>query len=105
MYISAGSDLYTVNTFTGAATLDETLGSFQLGAIVMESGTLYGGADSPNNDIININNNDSTVSALSGTSGNFWGLAATVVPEPLPAPVLGAAMLLAAMGMRRHKVA
>src|SRR5262249_9162635 len=47
LFFANGSNLYTLNTTTGAATLVGSTSGPQLGAMLMEGGTLYGGDNTP----------------------------------------------------------
>jgi hypothetical protein len=91
LYLTTGTSLYTVNTSTGAATLVGSTGA-GIGALVTESGVLYGGVESP----LSVQTVNPATGALtfvaneSGAPGNFWGL----TPLPTPVPVPGAVLLL-----------
>jgi hypothetical protein len=92
LYLSNGTNLYTVNTASGHATLVGGLtGGKEIGAMLFSGGTLYGGVDSPGLtiDTINVGTGAATfLDNLNPTSdGNFWGLAPApgvvgAVPEP-----------------------
>jgi hypothetical protein len=86
LYFSDGPNLYTLNTSTGAGTLVGNMGGPQLGAMLLEGGILYGGADSPVTEVDTINPGTGVATSgpnVTGTSGNFWALA----PDPLTSTV------------------
>lgn len=95
LYFANGNRLYTIDTTTGLPTLIGSFGmsggiSIQLGALLEEDGTLYGGAWAPGQavDTIDTTSGAATVgSALTGTSGEFVGLAP--YPVAVPAPLIG----------------
>jgi len=78
LYFTRGANLYTLDTSTGAATLIGNMGdSATIGAIVLEGGTLYGGANTPQFQVDTLN--PVTAAATSGSSVGtgepFWGFA------------------------------
>jgi hypothetical protein len=110
LYYADGTNLYTLSTTTGAATLLGPLGtdSAELGALIQEGSTLYGGQELPtvNVDTVNPMTGAATQGpALSGVSGNFWGLAAypvassTSVPDS-PLGWVGGAAIAALLALR-----
>ena len=111
LYFSDLSQLYTLNTSTGLATPIGPLGdSIELGALVLESGTLYGGEDSPNllvDTVSQATGAATTGPGLTGAgSGRFFGLAPVLPPPPpLPEPatfsLVGSGIALLAMIRRR----
>lgn len=100
LYWADGTNLYTINISTGAATLVGPTGGAQLGAMVLESGTLWGGMFLPSALVSTVNPLTGAVTggpALTGPLGSFYGLApdplgATTAPEP-------ETMLLLALGI------
>jgi hypothetical protein len=113
LYFSDLSQLYTLNTSTGAATLVGPLGdSIELGALVLEGGTLYGGEDSPSLVVDTVS--QTTGAAMTGPgltgagSGEFFGLAPLLpspppaVPEPATFSLLGSGIAILAMLRRRN---
>lgn len=109
LYFSDGPDLYTLNTSTGAATLVGDIGGPQLGVLLQENGTLYGGQDSPSDAVDTID--PVTGAATTGPaptsnfSGSFFGLAqnplVAPVPEPGSAILAGASLAALAFAGRR----
>jgi hypothetical protein len=108
LYLTVNANLYTLNTATGAATLVGNTSTSGIGALVTESGTLYGGVSSPLSIYI-LNPGTGAgmfVANQSAAYGNFWGL----TPLPTPVPIPGALVLfgpglagLAAMKRRFRK--
>ena len=88
LYFSDGADLYTLSTTTGAATLVGAFGgSSQMGALLFEDGTLWGGDDVNGTiDAINLGTGAATVGPHpSGTfQGSFYGLAPSPIPGTIP---------------------
>jgi hypothetical protein len=86
LYFADGANLYTLSTTTGAATLVGNMGGPEIGALLMEGGSLYGGQETPAPlavDTLNpVTGVATTGPALSGTSSAFFALA----PNPLPVP-------------------
>ncbi len=83
LYFANGPNLYSLNPNTGAPTLIGNMGGQQVGAMVEENGKLYGGADSPSNNVVTLNTTTglaTTISALTGSSSPFYAIA----PYPLP---------------------
>jgi hypothetical protein len=97
LYFANGNNLYTLNTTTGAATLiGSGLGnSIQLGVLLQENGTLYGGAWAPGQavDTVDPGTGAATIGPdLTGTvdaSDKFAALAPYPVSAAVPAPVIG----------------
>ena len=83
LLLTANGSLYNVDTTSGAATMVGAAGSVgAVGAMVFEDGTLYGGVNHPTPLVESINGTTGAATpgaALSGTAGNFWGLAADPV--------------------------
>lgn len=84
LYFANGTNLFTVNTHTGAATLVGSMGSSQLGGLVLEDNVLWGGQEQPTLAvaIVNITTGQATSgAAFTGTgSGAWWAIA----PSPIP---------------------
>jgi len=82
LYFSNGAKLFTLNTTTGATTLVGSTGGPQMGALLMESGILYGGEESPSFAVATINPTTgaaTTGPGVTGAIGEFYALA----PFPL----------------------
>lgn len=106
LYFADGTNIYTLNTTTGAATLVGNTGGPGMGAMLFLNGTLYGGADSPDIRVDTLNPSTGAATsgpAVSGTTGQFYGLAAQV-PEPatLACATFGGVMLVL-FGRRKAK--
>ena len=91
LYYADGADLYTLNTGTGAATLVGALGdSIEIGVLLQENGTLYGGQETPSLAVDTLDPTTgaaTTGAALTGTGGVFYALAP--YPVAVPAPIIG----------------
>jgi hypothetical protein len=84
LYFPDGPDLYTIDTSTGTATLVGNMGGPQMGAMVFQSGTLYGGQVSPLSRIDTVDPSTGAAATgpnISGASGIVFGLAPSL-PEP-----------------------
>ena len=100
LYFASGASLYTINTTTGVGTLVGTMGDVEMGALVTETGTLYGGQDFPGPPFAVDTINTTTGAATTGPtvtglpSGDyFFGLApAATVPEPCTLLLLSCAL-------------
>jgi hypothetical protein len=82
LYYSVDADLYTLNTSTGAATLVGNTGGTYMGALLLEGGILYGGADSPSIQVVEVNPLTAAITSgpdETGAASDFWSLA----PDPL----------------------
>jgi len=89
LYFTTGPNLYTLNTTTGAATLVGSTG-IGIGALVFESGLLYGGRSPVAVYTLNTTTGAATfVANVTGAPGTFWGL----TPLPTPVPIPGAVLL------------
>jgi hypothetical protein len=90
LYFADGSDLYTINTSTGAATLVGAFGgSAEMGVLLVEGGTLYGGDNIDGTiDTINFGTGAATLGPgpSAGFSGSFYGFAPYPVPTSSPTP-------------------
>jgi hypothetical protein len=91
LYFADSSNLYSLNLTTGAATLIGATGGAQFGALVNESGTLYGGQDNLAFQVDTLNTSTGAATAGPGLTGadfgaGFAGLAAipptAATPEP-----------------------
>jgi hypothetical protein len=100
LYYTQGADFdfYTLNTSTGAATLVGSLGaSLEMGALILEDGTLYAAEDSPlsNIDTINPATGSATIGpAVTGAPSVIFGLAPNPVPLPSSVPEPSSMLLL-----------
>jgi hypothetical protein len=110
LYFADGPDLYTLNVHTGAATLVGAFGnSAEMGAMLTEAGTLWGGDDTRNTvDMIDPTTGAATLGPTpSGFSGAFYGLAPFPVPTGVPEPgylgLLGAGITTLVLFRRRLK--
>jgi hypothetical protein len=106
LYFSDASNLYTLNTSNGAATLIGPLGnSIELGALVLENGTLYGGEDAPRSaavDTVDPTTGAATTGPdLTGVgAGEIFGLAPDPLVAAVPAPPIGRGLpVLVAVGV------
>jgi hypothetical protein len=84
LYFADGTDLYTLNTSTGAATLIGNMGGgVEIGALLEEGGTLWGGEETPS---LRVDTLDAATGLatlgplLTGATGHFYALA----PNPIP---------------------
>lgn len=105
LYFADGTNIYTLNTTTGAATLVGSTGGPGMGALLFLNGTLYGGADSPDIRVDTLNPGTGAATsgaAVTGTNGQFYGLAAVPEPMSLVSEVLGG-MMLFLLGRRKAK--
>jgi PEP-CTERM motif len=95
LYIALGSNIYVINTTTGAASFLGTSGSTDFGALVSVSGTVYASTIVSPNAIYSFNpmNGVSTFATLSSASDYAYGLA-PIVPEPSSFALFGVAGLL-----------
>jgi hypothetical protein len=111
LYFGDGPDLYTLNTSTGAATLVGAFGSSaEMGVLLTEGGTLYGGDDTNNAvDTFNVATGGATVGPKPSASfvGAFYGLApfpiptgTTTTPEPECLGLVGVGVI--ALALRRR---
>ncbi len=104
LYFASGNNIYTLNTTNGAATLVGLTGGAGLGAMLFLNGTLYGGQDSPDIrvDTLNQANGSATAGpAVTGTTGQFYGLAPIPEPTTLASLLLGSVLVVA--GARRRR--
>lgn len=116
LYFADGVDLYTLNTSTGAATLVGAFGgSAEIGAMLLENGTLWGGQDQGGIAVDTIN--PSTGAATEGPApsspfdSTFFALAPSPIPSsgppPMPEPssiLMLASGLFALLPMRKKLV-
>jgi hypothetical protein len=93
LYFADGANLYTLNTTTGAGTLVGPLGdSIEIGVLLQENGTLYGGQETPGLFVDTVD--PATGAAMTGPGltgtdiGEFLALAPTTL-SPVPAPAIG----------------
>jgi PEP-CTERM motif-containing protein len=97
LYFATGADLYTLSTTTGAATLVGSMGGPEMGAMLQESGILYGGENTPGFSVDTLNPTTgaaTTGPAVTGTSSSFFALAPNPLPSS-PTPEPGTTALLA----------
>jgi hypothetical protein len=97
LYFSNGTNLYTLNTATGAATLVGGFGgSVEISVMVTEGGVLYG-ADFTHNtiDTINTATGVATVGPTSAAGSILYGLAPNPIPTTSAAPEPGTLILFA----------
>jgi len=107
LYLSDGPNLYTLNTTTGAATLVGSfgftvggVGGVNMGALLLDGGTLYGGENSPSDAIYTIDPTTGASTpgpAVTGDMGyGIIGLAvlnSTSTPEPAAILLVGAGLV------------
>jgi hypothetical protein len=110
LYFADGVNLYTLNTTTGAATLIGNMSGPEMGAMVLEGGFLYGGANLPSLSVYTLNTTTgaaTTGPSVTGTSSSFFALAPNPIPLTTPEPssllLLGPAVLGLA-GLVRRKI-
>jgi hypothetical protein len=106
LYFSDGPLLYTLSVVTGAATLVGPFGPpIDLGGMVQENGTLYGGQVSPTLLIDTLNPTTGTATPESPTTTDVVGLApdplVTQVPEPSSVLLFAAGLLPIVSRLRR----
>lgn len=85
LYFTSAANLYTLDTSTGAATLVGSTSGAQIGALLYENGTLYGGDNTGAGIVDTVNTTTgaaTTGPGLVGTTGQFYGLAPNPIPEP-----------------------
>ncbi len=103
LYAANSPDLYTLSTSNGTATLVGGTGGAELGALLLEGGTLYGGEDSPSLSVDTVDPTTgatTTGPAVTGATGNFWGLASDPLPSaPMPEPATLAILSTAVLGV------
>jgi hypothetical protein len=78
LYFSDGPELYSLSTSTGLGTLVGNMGGAQMGAMITEGGTLYGGNDNGAAAVDTINPLTGVATTgpdLTGLGGNFWAFA------------------------------
>jgi hypothetical protein len=97
LYFAEGTNLYTIDTTTGAATLVGPTGGKQFGGLVTETSTLYGGEYNPAFEVDTLNTTSGTATAGPALSGNdpgagFAGLAG--IPPTATTPEPGSVSLL-----------
>jgi hypothetical protein len=109
LFNSGAYNLYTLNTTGGAATLVGPTNG--IGALVSDSGTLYGGQNTFEDyglETINTSNGNVTAGAgLTGTTSDFGGLAPTITattPEPTSVILLSTMLLAVAFVVRKRIV-
>jgi hypothetical protein len=105
------SNLYSVNTTTGAATLIGGVGGYRVDALDFQNGTLYGFADNSTPVIISINTTTGAGTfvadidpSLGAVSGAAPGMSSAAVPEPSGLAMLSigiACCLIAHAGRQR----
>jgi hypothetical protein len=85
LYFSDGADLYTLNTTTGAATLVGPLGgSSEIGAMVFENGTLWGGQNEGGIAVDTINPTTGAATEGPAPSSPFDSTFFALAPSPIP---------------------
>jgi hypothetical protein len=85
LYFANGTDLYTLNTSTGLATLVGPLGDDnEIGAMVFEDGTLYGGANEPGVTVDTIDPTTGAATTGPGVSSSFTSYFYAIAPYPIP---------------------
>jgi hypothetical protein len=85
LYFSSGTNLYTVNTTTGATSSVGLTGGAQLGALLEEGGTLYGGQDLPTLAVATLNTSTGAATTGPALSGTGAGIVFGLAPYPIPA--------------------
>ena len=110
LYFADGVNFYTLNTSTGAATLVGNMGGPEMGAMVLEGGFLYGGANLPSLAVDTLNTTTGSATggpSVTGTSSSFFALAPNPIPSSTPEPnsllLLGSGVLGLA-GLVRRKI-
>lgn len=106
LYIALGSNIYTINTSTGAASYVGVSSGTDFGALVDVSGTVYGASVVSPNEIYTFNPSTGTSAFVSASmAGDYaYGLA-PIVPEPATFGLLGlAGSLFGAYAWRRKRV-
>lgn len=100
LYLTVDSTFYQLNTTNGQAMAIGTMtGGINVGAMVLENGTLYAGTYSH----LLVDIIDPATAAASGntpvtgTTDTFWGLAPAPAPTPLPKSSLAGLALLGAL--------
>jgi hypothetical protein len=103
LYFGNGPNLYTLNTSTGAAALVGDMGGgVELGALLTEGGTLYGGAEEPSLQVVTLDPASGVATAgppLTGATGHFYALAPYPIPTAIPEPSTWALVLAGFAGL------
>lgn len=108
LYLANGTNLYSLNTGTGAATLVGSVGSgIGIGAMLFQSGTLYGGQNHPSIGLDTIDTGTGAATFLFGvntSSASIDGLA-PVPPSAVPEPASWLFVITSAaiLGLVRHR--
>lgn len=85
LFFADAADLYTLNTTTGAATLVGAFtGSAEMGAMLYENGTLWGGANLPGITVDTINTGTGATTTGPSVSSNFLSTFFALAPSPIP---------------------